>query len=280
MKAGAGPASSPPWLRGPCFRCQRAAARGHAALSWVALRDIVFFTFALGEACEEGGGRVYSSTLRSGLFSLSEQEQTSPWSQLLQACKQKAHFCGKPKMVLCSSGKFFWLAFFPAANCASCINLRFKGLSRRNAAAVHQAELGASAGLAPTAGRPRGTSVRPLGGSARATRQCCGDERGSLGWRGGNSELQVPRRGCCSRCFFSWELLRACLQLQRLLVRLDSSPERLCLQETPTELKMVTAYKRDLKGCGGCCASAEPRDPCAAFETKGKKGQSKRQVHR
>lgn len=119
----------------------------------------------------------------------------------------------------------------------------------------------------------------PLGGSTRAMRQCCADERGSLGWRGRNSELQVPRRGCCSRCFFPWELLRACLQLQRLLMWLDSSPERLCLQKTPKELEMVTAYKRDLKGCGGCCASAEPRDPCAAFKTKGKKGQSKRQVH-
>lgn len=105
--------------------------------SLVMLLDIVFFTFALGEAWKEGGGRVYSSTLRSGLFSLSEQEQTSPWSQILQACKQKAHFCGKPKMVLSSSGKLLG-CFFPAANCSMCINLQFKSLCRRNAD-VHQA---------------------------------------------------------------------------------------------------------------------------------------------
>lgn len=56
-----------------CFCCQSPAACA-VTLCWVMLLDIVFFTFALGQAWKEGGGRVYSSTLRSGLFSLLERE--------------------------------------------------------------------------------------------------------------------------------------------------------------------------------------------------------------
>ena len=140
--------------------------------SSVMLLDIMFFTFALAETWKEGGGRVYSSMLRSGLFSLSEQEQTSPWSQILQACKQKARFCGKPKMVLCSSGKLLG-CFFPAANCSLCINFQFKSLCRRNAAVVHQASFRVSAKLAPIANTRRGK----LGGA-----QARGCSCSSAGW--------------------------------------------------------------------------------------------------